>query len=85
MHKRITPDTDPYMKMVWMLKHSDFKKTLKDLRSVTVKSNFYSRFYLSSTKGRNIHPQGTFSFLKEFSQLCLWLLKNLLKKLKHHS
>ena len=41
MHKRITPETDPYMKMVWMLKHKDFKETLKKLRSITVQSKFY--------------------------------------------
>jgi len=38
MHKRVTPETDPYMKMVWMLKHSDFKETLKELKSIKVTS-----------------------------------------------
>lgn len=39
MHKKITPDTDPYMKMVWMLKSPEFKQTLKQLKQIKVNSN----------------------------------------------
>ena len=29
LHKRITPTTDNYMKMVWLLKDKQFKDTLR--------------------------------------------------------
>ena len=78
MHKRITPDTDPYMKMVWMLKHPHFKKTLKDLRAVTVKSKIIILIYIlnHSSQEENMHHPEMYSCLKEYSQLFSWLSKN---------
>jgi len=64
MHKRITPTTDNYMKMVWLLKHKDFKNTIKQLKNITVKSKNLLFTSLKLTIGDKYNTTGDIFLLE---------------------